>query len=279
MRCSGGTECCAVLCGGPAADTPEAWEHCDDRITDAAVRTLADPDPDPDPDPGPGPGPGPDPADDAVASFVHLGAPDETAHVLGCGETYEASIRRADARLGRPLAAVRSRPSYADEQWTFLVVTDQRRVDAGGHGGRTPEERTAWPAAAGPGIRPGTASAAARRRRGPGVRRPRPHADRHWTLDGRPLAAAPHAVLLDMDGTLVDIESLWSRGVREAVPRIGTGELFDVLGRSAPKAATRLQPLTGGDAHTLATDLKPASRRPSSARPCRSPALSNSSTC
>ncbi|WP_369174753.1 HAD-IA family hydrolase [Streptomyces sp. R28] len=223
----------------PTADTPEAWEHCDEQITDAAARMLADA------------------ADDTVASFVYLGAPDETAHVLGCGEAYEHAIRRADARLGRLLAAVRSRPSYADEHWTFLVVTDHGHVDAGGHGGRTPEERTAWLAAAGPGI---------------GGSAPRPlrhadvaaqvfaalgrHPDRHWTLDGRPFAAAPHAVLLDMDGTLVDTESLWLRTVRETVPRIGTDDLFDALGRSAAEAAARLQPLTGGDPNALAADLE-----------------------
>lgn len=191
-----------------------------------------------------------------MASFVYLGAPDETAHVLGCGATYEAAIRRADARLGGLLAAVRSRASYADEQWTFLVVTDHGHVDAGGHGGRTPEERTAWVAAAGPGIGPAPrplrhADIAAQVFAALGR-----HPDRHWTLDGRPFAAAPHAVLLDMDGTLVDTESLWLRTVRDAVPRIGTDDLFDVLGRSATETATRLQPLTGGDPHTLATDLE-----------------------
>lgn len=230
--------------GGPLFRAPagaaEAWEHCDEQVTDAAVRVLADPAPDA----------------DTVASFVYLGAPDETAHILGCGEPYEASIRRADARLGRLLGAVRSRPTYADEQWTFFVVTDHGHVDAGGHGGRTPEERTAWPAAAGPGI-------------GPAPRPPRHadvaaqvfaalgrHPDRHWTLDGRRFAAAPPAVLLDMDGTLVDTESLWLRTVREAVPRIGTDDLFDVLGRSAAGTATHLQALTGGDAPTLAADLE-----------------------
>lgn len=222
----------------PAADTPEAWEHCDEQITDAALRVLTDPD------------------DHTVASFVYLGAPDETAHILGCGDAYEASVRRADARLGRLLTAVRSRPSYADEQWTFLVVTDHGHVDAGGHGGRTPEERTAWLAAAGPGIGPAPrplrhADVAAQVFAALGH-----HPDRHWTLDGRPFAAAPHAVLLDMDGTLVDTESLWLRTVREAVPRIGTDDLFDVLGRSAAETAIHLQPLTGGDASTLAADLE-----------------------
>ncbi|WP_406209832.1 MULTISPECIES: HAD-IA family hydrolase [unclassified Streptomyces] len=235
----------------PTADTPEAWEHCDEQITEASVRVLA----------GAGAGAEAGAAggddDDVVASFVYLGAPDETAHFLGCGEAYEASIRRADARLGRLIAAVRSRPSYADEQWTFLVATDHGHVDAGGHGGRTPEESTAWLAAAGPGIGPAPrplrhADVAAQVFAALGR-----HPDRHWTLDGRPFAAAPHAVLLDMDGTLVDTESLWLRTVREAVPRIGADDLFDVLGRSATEAAVRLLPLTGDDdPKSLAADLE-----------------------
>ncbi|MGF0176626.1 HAD-IA family hydrolase [Streptomyces sp. Marseille-Q5077] len=235
----------------PTADTPEAWEHCDEQITEAAVRVLADA------EAAAAGVAGAEAAGDVVASFVYLGAPDETAHFLGCGEEYEASIRRADARLGRLLAAVRSRPSYADEQWTFLVVTDHGHVDAGGHGGRTSEERTAWLVAAGPGIGPAPrplrhADVAAQVFAALGR-----HPDRHWTLDGRPFAAAPHAVLLDMDGTLVDTESLWLRTVREAVPRIGADDLFDVLGRSAAEAATRLLPLTGdNDPQPLAADLE-----------------------
>jgi beta-phosphoglucomutase-like phosphatase (HAD superfamily) len=249
----------------PTADTPKAWEHCDEQITEAAVRALAGA------GAGAGTGAGANadvPADaeagaaggvddDVVASFVYLGAPDETAHFLGCGEAYEASIRRADARLGRLIAAVRSRPSYADEQWTFLVVTDHGHVDAGGHGGRTAEERTAWLVAAGLGIGPAPrplrhADVAAQVFAALGR-----HPDRHWTLDGRPFAAAPHAVLLDMDGTLVDTESLWLRTVREAVPRIDTDDLFDVLGRSATEAAARLLPLTGDDdPKSLAADLE-----------------------
>ncbi|MCZ0985127.1 HAD-IA family hydrolase [Streptomyces diastatochromogenes] len=218
----------------PQADTPEAWEECDERITEAVAHVLAE--------------------DDVEASFVYLGAPDETAHVLGCGEAYEASVHRADARLGRLLAAVRSRRAYADERWTYLVVTDHGHVDAGGHGGRSAEERTAWLAAAGPGIGKaprGSGNPMSPRR----SRRRGPPPDRHWTLDGRPFAAEPHAVLLDMDGTLVDTESLWLRTVRERVPGIGVDDLFDVLGRSTADTARHLHRLTGADPRELAADL------------------------
>ncbi|MFJ9820180.1 HAD-IA family hydrolase [Streptomyces sp. NPDC101151] len=219
----------------PRADTPEAWEECDERITEAAARVLAE--------------------DDAEASFVYLGAPDETAHVLGCGEAYETSVRRADARLGRLLAAVRSRRTYADEEWTYLVVTDHGHVDAGGHGGRSGAERTAWLAAAGPGI-----GGAPARVRHPDVAAQvfaalGRHPDRHWTLDGRPFAARPDAVLLDMDGTLVDTESLWLRTVRETTPGIAPDDLFDALGRSTADTAAHLHTLTGTDPATLAADL------------------------
>jgi HAD superfamily hydrolase (TIGR01509 family) len=214
----------------PTEDTPGAWEKCDEQITTAAARVLA-----------------------AEVSFVYLGAPDETAHFLGCGQEYETSIRRADARLGRLLAAVRSRPSYADERWTFLVVTDHGHADAGGHGGRTTEERTAWLAAAGPGI--GAAPPVVRHHdvAAQALVSAGRHPDRHWSLDGRPFAARPHAVLLDMDGTLVDTESLWLRTVRETAPDV---DVTHVLGRSVADTAAHLHTRTGADPQALAADLE-----------------------
>jgi hypothetical protein len=53
------------------------------------------------------------------------------------------------------LAALRSRPGYADERWTVILVTDHGHVDEGGHGGDSDVERTAWVAASGPGIEAG----------------------------------------------------------------------------------------------------------------------------
>ncbi|MFI6943804.1 alkaline phosphatase family protein [Streptomyces sp. NPDC050418] len=117
------------------ADTVEAWDATDEAITRAAVTVLTE--------------------DDPEASFVYLGAVDETGHVLGCAEPYESAIRRADERLGRLLAALRARPSYAEEEWTVIVVTDHGHRPEGGHGGRTAREETAWIAACGPGMAPG----------------------------------------------------------------------------------------------------------------------------
>ncbi|SDS96544.1 alkaline phosphatase family protein [Microlunatus soli] len=79
----------------------------------------------------------------------YLGAPDEVAHADGVGPTYRKAITDSDARAGRLVDAVRARQG---EEWTVIAVTDHGHVDAGGHGGDTDEERTAWIAAAGPGI-------------------------------------------------------------------------------------------------------------------------------
>ncbi|MFF4814213.1 alkaline phosphatase family protein [Kitasatospora sp. NPDC001309] len=156
----------------PAEDTPEAWEAVDEEVTREAVHVLGTADPE--------------------ASFVYLGAVDETAHFLGCGEEYRASMRTADERLGRLLDAVRGREGYPQEQWTVIVVTDHGHVDAGGHGGRTVEERTAWVACAGHDIPAGPPAGEIRH---PDVAAQvyasllRP-IDPHWTLDGRPFPIA-----------------------------------------------------------------------------------------
>ncbi|MFD0349945.1 alkaline phosphatase family protein [Kitasatospora aburaviensis] len=119
----------------------------DEEVTREAVHVLATADPE--------------------ASFVYLGAVDETAHFLGCGEEYRASMRTADERLGRLLGAVRSRPGHADEAWTVIVVTDHGHVDAGGHGGRTPRSAPpGWPAPA-PASRPPRRSARSATRTSP----------------------------------------------------------------------------------------------------------------
>jgi predicted AlkP superfamily pyrophosphatase or phosphodiesterase len=113
----------------------EAWDAADEAVTSLVASILA----------GEGP----------RLSFVYLGPVDVVGHVLGAGSAYREAARAADQRVGRLLAAVRSRPSLADEAWTTVVVTDHGHLDQGGHGGREPEVATAWAAAAGPGIQPG----------------------------------------------------------------------------------------------------------------------------
>ena len=78
-----------------------------------------------------------------------------TGIATGSGATYRAALRAADQQVGRLVAAVRSRPSGPEEDWTIVVVTDHGHLDEGGHGGHEPEVTTAWAAAAGPAIRPG----------------------------------------------------------------------------------------------------------------------------
>jgi predicted AlkP superfamily pyrophosphatase or phosphodiesterase len=113
----------------------EAWDAADEAVTARAASILA--------------------ADAPRLSFVYLGAVDVTGHTAGAGAAYREAARAADQRVGRLLAAVRSRRGCADEGWTVVVVTDHGHLDQGGHGGREPEVATAWAAAAGPDIQPG----------------------------------------------------------------------------------------------------------------------------
>ncbi|MHC3387987.1 alkaline phosphatase family protein [Streptomyces lavendulocolor] len=87
--------------------------------------------------------------------FVYLGNTDVVAHANGTGQKYLDAIAVQDAQLGRMLAAVRARPSYATERWTVIVTTDHGHVDAGGHGGTSIEERRTFVLATGPGIAAG----------------------------------------------------------------------------------------------------------------------------
>ncbi|WP_415953957.1 alkaline phosphatase family protein [Streptomyces sp. KLOTTS4A1] len=151
------------------ADTVEAWDAADEAVTREAVRVLTE--------------------DDPEASFVYLGAVDETGHILGCDTPYEEAVARADARLGRLLAALRARPTYAVEEWTVIVVTDHGHRPEGGHGGRSARESTAWIASCGPGIVAGAPPERELRHEDVAAQvltslgRP---ADPHATLDGTP---------------------------------------------------------------------------------------------
>ncbi|MEU8566434.1 HAD-IA family hydrolase [Streptomyces cyaneofuscatus] len=229
----------------PTADTPQAWEDADEATVRDAVAVLTHEDPE--------------------ASFVYLGAPDETAHHLGCETAYEESIAAADHRLGRLLTALRTRPTYADEAWTVLVVTDHGHRDEGGHGGASEAERTAWLACAGPDITAGARPLRPVRHEDVAAqvyaaldRTP----DSHWTLDGTAVPTLPQAVLLDMDGTLVDTEPLWLDAAREVAAAHGhtltDEEGAGVLGRTCADTAAYLATLSPGAAadRTLESDLE-----------------------
>ncbi|MFJ9829474.1 alkaline phosphatase family protein [Streptomyces sp. NPDC101160] len=88
--------------------------------------------------------------------FVYFGETDEIGHTYGAASPkYTDAIDVQDGYLGRLLAAVKARPTYADERWTVIVATDHGHLDAGGHGGSTIEERRTFVLAQGPGIAAG----------------------------------------------------------------------------------------------------------------------------
>lgn len=86
------------------------------------------------------------------AAFVYIGAVDECGQENGTGPAYTDALEQADEQVGLLVGAVRSRGTYADENWLVLVVTDHGHVDAGGHGGQSEVERTSWLLASGGGV-------------------------------------------------------------------------------------------------------------------------------
>ncbi|MFJ6577901.1 alkaline phosphatase family protein [Streptomyces sp. NPDC091368] len=88
--------------------------------------------------------------------FVYFGETDEIGHNNGAASPkYLDAIDVQDGYLGRLLAAIQARPSYATERWTVIVATDHGHTDAGGHGGSSIEERRTFVLAQGPGIAAG----------------------------------------------------------------------------------------------------------------------------
>jgi predicted AlkP superfamily pyrophosphatase or phosphodiesterase len=107
------------------------WARADSLSVDHAVRYLA--------------------SASVDAAFVYLGNPDETSHHTNAiGAEYRAALELSDRHVGLLVAAVRSRPSYARENWLILVSTDHGRRADGGHGGESEEERTIFYLAGGP---------------------------------------------------------------------------------------------------------------------------------
>jgi predicted AlkP superfamily pyrophosphatase or phosphodiesterase len=94
------------------------------------------------------------------ALFVYFGNVDETGHGVAHrdgrfspdNEPYLSALAEVDALIGQVLAAVRARPQYAAEKWLILATTDHGGRGTN-HGGQTPEERTIWMLANGPGVK------------------------------------------------------------------------------------------------------------------------------
>jgi len=90
--------------------------------------------------------------------YVYVVHVDSVGHARGgASPEYLAAIEEVDAAVGTILDAVRTRPTYAEEDWLVLVATDHGHTDTGGHGGDEPEVRGIWTLAAGGDIRPGRA--------------------------------------------------------------------------------------------------------------------------
>lgn len=148
---------------------------------------------------------------------TYLGAPDEIAHELGTGDTYDWAIRQADSRVERLLGIVDQRAHERNESWTVIAVTDHGHVDAGGHGGDSDEERTAWIAARGPGIA---------------------HAGGETALTDGPTPAAAEPEQDGLEQADVAAHVLWVLGMTPAAPDRTIGQPFGSR-RPNPSRASR----------------------------------------
>ncbi|MEU5537096.1 alkaline phosphatase family protein [Streptomyces sp. NPDC020362] len=124
------------------------------------------------------------------AVFVHLDNIDHAGHSYGAAsQQYLDAIHGADAQVGQIVAAVKSRPAYADEDWLIMVTADHGHTDPGGHGGSTLQERQTFLIATGPTLAAGSVrydvkmpdvAASALAHLGIAI-------DPAWDLDGRPV--------------------------------------------------------------------------------------------
>ncbi|MER7582470.1 alkaline phosphatase family protein [Kitasatospora sp. NPDC097691] len=91
------------------------------------------------------------------ATFLHFDEVDEAGHAHGgASADYLAAIHSVDALVGQVVQAVKSRPTYGDEDWLIVVTTDHGHTDAGGHGGNSANERQTFLIADGAGHTPGS---------------------------------------------------------------------------------------------------------------------------
>ena len=83
--------------------------------------------------------------------FVQLDEVDHQGHVAGFSPTvssYVHAIEVVDSQIGEMIAAVRSRPTFDEEDWLFLVTTDHGGIGQW-HGMQSEEERTIFIIASG----------------------------------------------------------------------------------------------------------------------------------
>ncbi|MFJ8828144.1 alkaline phosphatase family protein [Streptomyces sp. NPDC102467] len=127
---------------------------------------------------------------DPDAVFVQLDNVDHAGHSYGAASgQYLDAIHGVDGQVGQLVDALKSRTTYADEDWLILVTADHGHTDPGGHGGSTWQERQTFMIAVG-----STAAAGSLRH---DVKMPDIAAsalahlgiaiDPTWGLDGRPI--------------------------------------------------------------------------------------------
>lgn len=78
-----------------------------------------------------------------TAVFLYIGQVDETGHKHGFHpsvQPYTEAIERADQHVGEAVAAVRARPTFAQEQWLILVTSDHGGKGTGHGGGHNEPE-------------------------------------------------------------------------------------------------------------------------------------------
>ena len=120
-------------------DVP-AYDRYDTSAADEAVKELTENDPD--------------------AVFFYVGQTDVAGHAKGFHPTvpeYIAAIDRADKLIGRVVEAVKSRKTYADENWLIVVTSDHGGKGTNHGGGReVPEILHSFLIVSGPAAQRGT---------------------------------------------------------------------------------------------------------------------------
>jgi predicted AlkP superfamily pyrophosphatase or phosphodiesterase len=122
-----------------AKGTVDDYVRYDSRATDAAVKHLTEANPD--------------------AVFLYIGQVDVAGHTHGFHPSvpeYVAAIERADKLVGRALAAVKARKSFAEEDWLVVVTSDHGGQGKGhGSGHKIPEILNSFLIVSGPAARRG----------------------------------------------------------------------------------------------------------------------------
>ncbi|MFE6890326.1 alkaline phosphatase family protein [Streptomyces sp. NPDC057694] len=124
------------------------------------------------------------------AVFLQLDNVDHAGHSYGAAsQQYLDAIHGVDGQVGQLVDAVKSRATYANEDWLILITADHGHTDAGGHGGSTWPERQTFMIAVGGTVTAGSTrydvkmpdiAASALAHLGVAI-------DPAWGLDGRPI--------------------------------------------------------------------------------------------